>query len=104
MQAEGCPTWLGAKGTYHRRYRVCDEHMKSLNVTVAGCESRYCQQVGRATASRQQRYCQQLGQRIHVPICGCFSTVSGPRAACSVGIQCPYLCVDIACQVPRWML
>uniref|UniRef100_A0A1D1ZP12 SBP-type domain-containing protein n=1 Tax=Auxenochlorella protothecoides TaxID=3075 RepID=A0A1D1ZP12_AUXPR len=46
-QITDCQANLSLLGAYHKRYRVCDVHMRSLSVPFRGVDSRFCQQCGR---------------------------------------------------------
>ena len=46
-QVEGCNRDLGDLRGYHKRYRICLEHLKAQAVIVKGKQCRFCQQCGR---------------------------------------------------------
>ena len=46
-QVEGCSQPLSDLKAYHRRYKICLEHLKAPVVLVKGTQCRFCQQCGR---------------------------------------------------------
>lgn len=43
-QVEGCQRLLKEEKPYYQRFCVCEDHMRSLAITVDGVLSRFCQQ------------------------------------------------------------
>jgi hypothetical protein len=47
LQVEGCQRLLKDEKPYYQRFGVCEEHMRSLAITVDGTLCRFCQQCAR---------------------------------------------------------
>jgi hypothetical protein len=47
VQVEGCQRLLKEEKPYYQRFGVCEDHMRSLAITVDGTLCRFCQQCAR---------------------------------------------------------